>query len=206
VAYKNRHRPAVWSIRSIQPRERPAVRRLVQLYLYDLGGERWRVEADGTFAPASWHQGFWARRGKHHFVIRVDGRLAGFALVGDRAHFAGEGVHEIVEFFILRRYRRRGVGTRAARWLFARFSGRWEVAELVWNVAAQRFWRRVIGRCAAGAVVERRRRHDDLSFVVQHFEVSGRAGGRATPGRSPTSPAPRPSGSRRRSTRTPPGR
>ena len=188
------------TIRPIRPGERAAVRRLVQLYLYDLGGDRWRVEADGSFAPASWHKRFWAKRGKHHFVIRVDGRLAGFALVGDRAGFAGEGVREISEFFVLRKYRRRRVGARAARLLFTRFPGRWEVAELVWNVTAQRFWRRLIARCAAGDVVERRRRNGDLSFFVQNFEVSGRAGGRAALTRSPTSPGPRPSGSRRRST------
>jgi predicted acetyltransferase len=155
-----------------------AVRRLVQLYLYDLGGDRWGVEPDGTFGSPAWHKRFWARHGRHHFVIRVDGRLAGFALVTDRAHFAGDGVREISEFFVLHKYRRRGVGTRAARMLFARFPGRWEVAELVWNVAAQRFWRRVIGRCAVGGVVERRRRHGDLSFFVQHFVTTKLQGSR----------------------------
>ena len=189
----------------MRPGERPAVGRLVELYLYDLGGDRWRVEADGTFAEAAWLKRFWARRGRHHFVIRVDGRLAGFALVSDRAEFAGDGVREIAEFFVLRRYRRRGVGTRVAETLFARYPGRWEVGELVWNVPAQHFWRPLIARCAAGEIVERRRRHGDLTFVVQHFEISGRAGGRAARGRSPTSPGPRPSGSRRRSSRRRPG-
>jgi predicted acetyltransferase len=173
---KGRHMPR-WSIRPIRPGERPAVRRLVQLYLYDLGGDRWRVAADGTFAPASWHRRFWTRRGTHHFVIRVDGRLAGFALVKDRAQFAGDGVREIGEFFVLRGYRRHGLGTRAAEALFARFPGRWEVAEIVWNTAARRFWRRVIARCASGKVRERRRRHADLDFFVQNFEVRGRRRG-----------------------------
>ena len=108
----------------------------------------------------------------------MGGRLAGFALVKDRADFAGAGVREINEFFVLRKYRRRGVGTRAAEALFALFAGRWEVAELVWNVAAQRFWRRVIVRCAAGEIVERRRRHGDLSFFVQHFATTGAGGSR----------------------------
>ena len=112
------------------------------------------------------------RRGKHHFVIRVGGRLAGFALVSNRSHYAGTGVREISEFFVLRKYRRRGVGTHAARMLFERFPGRWELAELTWNVAARRFWRRLIKRCAVGGVVERRRRHGDLNFFLQHFETT----------------------------------
>jgi len=149
----------------------PLVRRLIQLYIYDLGGDRWGVEADGTFGSPGWHRRFWRRDHGHHFVVRLDGRPAGFALVRERAHFAGAGVREISEFFVLRKYRRRGVGTRAARALFARFPGRWEVAVLTWN-PAQRFWRGVIRRVALGRVSASRRHHGDLTFVVWHFDAT----------------------------------
>ncbi len=153
------------------------MRHLVQLYIYDLGGDRWTTEADGSYAPASWHRRFWRRRGAHHFVVRVGGRPAGFALVRERAHFTGAGVREVSEFFVMRKYRRRGVGTRVARALFARFPGRWEVAVLTWN-PARRFWRGVIRRVATGRVVASRRRHDDLVFVVWHFDTIREARGR----------------------------
>jgi predicted acetyltransferase len=162
-----------FSLRPIRAGEVVAIRSLVQLYIYDLGGAYWDVEPNGAFAPAAWHRRFWARRrGRTLFVIRVRGRLAGFVLVKDRAQFAGAGTHEISEFFVLRKYRRRGVGTRAALDVFARFPGRWELAELTWNVAAQRFWRRLIRRVAADGYTERRRRHGDLTTVVQHFETA----------------------------------
>ena len=148
------------------------MRRLVQLYIYDLGGDRWDVAPDGRFGSGAWHRRFWTRRSRHHFVIQVDGRLAGFALVRERAHFAGDGVQEISEFFVLKKYRRRGLGRYAARWLFARFPGEWEVAELVWNRTAQRFWRTVIAQAAHGTVTERRVRDDDLTFVVQRFRTA----------------------------------
>ena len=148
------------------------MRRLVQLYIYDLGGDRWDVQADGTFGSPAWHRRFWTRRTRHHFVIHLDGRLAGFALVRDHAHFAGDSVREISEFFVLKKYRRGGVGRYAARWLFARYPGEWEVAELLWNVPAQRFWRNVIAQAAHGTVTERRVRDDDLTFVVQRFRTA----------------------------------
>jgi predicted acetyltransferase len=159
------------SLRRLRRTEAAAVRRLVQLYIYDLGGDRWGVGADGSFGSRAWHRRFWMRRERHHFVIRVAGRLAGFALVRERAEFAGASAREISEFFVLRAYRGRGVGTRVARALLARFPGRWEIAELTWNVRARRFWRRVIRRCAVGRVEERRHRHGDLAFFVQHFET-----------------------------------
>ena len=161
------------TVRRVRSADAPALRQLIQLYLYDLAGDRWPVRRDGTFFSPGWHRRFWSPRERHRFVLRTGGELAGFALVRDRAQFAGVSAREISEFFVLRKYRRRGVGTRAARALFARFPGRWEVAELAWNIAAQRFWRRVIRRCARGAVVERRHRHGDLRFVVQEFETAG---------------------------------
>jgi predicted acetyltransferase len=147
----------------------------VQLYIYDIGGDRWDVDTVGRFGSRAWHRRFWTPRGRRHFVVLVSGRLAGFALVRERAHFAGAGVREISEFFVLRKYRRRGVGTRAARTLFARFPGRWEVAEVAWNVAAQRFWRQAIRACAVDGVAEGRHRDSDLDFVVQRFTTRRRA-------------------------------
>ena len=162
------------TLRRLRRADVPLVRRLIQLYMYDLGGERWDVEPDGTFAPPAWHRAFWRRRGSQHYVVRVRGRPAGFALVREPAHFAGPGVREIAEFFVLRQYRRRGVGTHVARDLLARSAGRWEIAVLTWN-PARRFWRRVIRELAAGRPVARRRRHGDLPFVVWHFETMPRS-------------------------------
>jgi len=161
-------------LRAIRRNDLATVRRLVQLYIYDLGGDRWDVESDGTFGSRAWHRRFWTRRGRHHFIILVGTKAAGFALVRDRAHFAGVGVREISEFFVLRKYRRAGVGSYAAHTVFARFPGRWEVAELTWNLGARRFWHRLIQRCAVGRVIERRRRDGDLGFFVQHFTTRRR--------------------------------
>lgn len=148
------------------------MRRLVQLYIYDLGGEYWDVEPDGAFGSPGWHRRFWSRRGRQLFVMRVRGRLAGFVLVSARPRFAGPDTRVIAEFFVLRKYRRRGVGSRAALDVLTRFPGRWELSELDWNVAAQKFWRSIIRRVAVDGFTEARRRDGDLVNVVQHFETS----------------------------------
>jgi predicted acetyltransferase len=144
----------------------------VQLYIYDLGGARWDVEPNGAFAPAAWHRQFWNGRGRQLFVLRVAGRLAGFVLVRERAQFAGAAAREIAEFFVLRKYRRRGVGTKAALDVLTRYPGHWELSELSWNVAAQRFWRGIIRRVAVDGYTERRRRQREHTNVVQHFETA----------------------------------
>jgi predicted acetyltransferase len=133
------------------PEDQARLVALFELYAYDfseiLGLD---VGDDGRFrVPVL--DAYWTDPRRHPFLIRVEERLAGFALVQRRSRLTGdEAVHDVAEFFVMRRYRRHGVGERAARWLFGRFRGRWEVRQKPENEAATAFWRRVIGRYSGG--------------------------------------------------------
>jgi predicted acetyltransferase len=162
------------TLRRVGRRDVPIVRRLVQLYIYDLVGQRWGVERDGTYAPPAWHRQFWRRDGRYHFVVRVGGRPAGFALVRELPALGGVPAREMAEFFVLRPYRRRGIGTRVARALFTRFPGRWELSVLTWNVTARPFWRRLIRRVAVGRIATHARLKGELTSTVWHFETGTR--------------------------------
>jgi predicted acetyltransferase len=87
----------------------------------------------------------------HIYLIRVAGHWAGFAWVAFGGYSDPDAHHFLMdEFFVLRRYRRRGVGEWAAVWLFNQYPGTWEVGEIPENVEAQQFWRTVIDRYADG--------------------------------------------------------
>ena len=88
---------------------------------------------------------YWTEEGRYAYFVRVDGKLAGFALV--RALESSElGVlYSMSEFFLVRKFRRQGIGSRVAKLLFDMFPGRWEVSQEAGNKAAQEFWKRVIG-------------------------------------------------------------
>jgi len=128
-----------------QPTDWERLMALFELYVYDFSelvdidvadDGRFRTPPlDGYFTDARWHA----------FFIRVDGNLAGFALVQQRSRLTGdESVTDMAEFFVLRKYRRQRVGERAARWLFARFPGRWEIRQKPNNQDATTFWRRIL--------------------------------------------------------------
>lgn len=152
------------------PEERLVVERLLQLYEYD-ASEFYGADlgADALYRvmdPAA----LW-RPGYHVFLVTVDGRLAGFAFVTRHASYLGEGETWLIdEFFVMRKYRRRGVGERVARDLFDRFPGRWEVAQLAINLPAQAFWRTVIGRYTRGDFRETDVATDRWRGPVQAFE------------------------------------
>jgi predicted acetyltransferase len=117
---------------------KPVIARLLELYQYDFTEfEDADVDEHGLFGPGSLDR-YWAEVDRHPFLLRVDGKWAGFALVR-----AGDP-HDMAEFFVMRRYRREGIGTEFARTLFARFPGRWQVREIQRNEPAQAFWRRAI--------------------------------------------------------------
>jgi len=70
---------------------------------------------------------------------------------------------------------RRGVGERAAAWLFERFRGPWEVRQRRENQAATAFWRRAIGRYAGGRFEELELDDERWRGPVQRFDSTRRA-------------------------------
>jgi predicted acetyltransferase len=67
------------------------------------------------------------------------------------------------EFFVMRKYRRGGVGREAARLVFALFPGAWQVRQLHGNDAATAFWRAVVPNGYEEAVTE--------EGLVQRFAI-----------------------------------
>jgi len=143
---------------------------LMELYVYEFSDISDRdLGPDGRFGYRHL-EAYWQEPGRYPFLLRVDGALAGFALVLERGIVdPGEPGHLVAEFFVLRAYRKRGVGEAAAVHLFRKFPGRWWIAEHEANTPAQAFWRRVIGRYTGGSYREERRDLDGELALVQTF-------------------------------------
>ena len=146
------------------------VARLMELYLYDfseLGGPA--ISANGQYGYP-YLEAYWHEAGRYPFLIRVDGRLAGFALAVERGLLVpGEVGREMTEFFVLRFYRRQGVGREAARQVFARFPGPWWIGELETNAPAITFWRSIIANLTEQKYEEWHLIRDGREAIEQHF-------------------------------------
>jgi predicted acetyltransferase len=137
--------------------EAPALARLMQLYLHDFSafapfdspyGE---LGGDGLFAYP--HLGaYWSVPRREPLLVRVSGRLAGFVLVNDWSASGLPVDFAIAEFFIARKFRRRGIGTKAARQVIGAREGQWEVAVLAVNGPALTFWRRALPAVHSGTI------------------------------------------------------
>jgi predicted acetyltransferase len=89
------------------------------------------------------------------FLIRCGARIAGFALATRGSPVTDDPEDlDVAEFFVLRRYRRAGVGRRAAFLLWDRLPGRWIVRVFEANRAGLPFWREIIRDYTKGEFAE----------------------------------------------------
>lgn len=137
----------------IPEHDKLVLRNLLNLYLYDLSEfQDTDVNNHGFFEYRRLDQYCYDDR-CHSFYIRVDGRVAGFALIRQEA-VGNQRRSVISEFFVMRKYRRTGIGAEAARQLFETFPGSWEVSEIPDNAPSRVFWRTVIHAATSGTYAE----------------------------------------------------
>jgi predicted acetyltransferase len=120
------------------------LRHLLELCLYDYSEFNGNQVNDHGLFGYPYRDYYWTEPGRHPFLVQVDGRFAGFVLVSQLEQDADKPLWQMAEFFILRKYRRQGIGQEVAYRVFGRFEGRWEVTQEKGNLPAQRFWQRVM--------------------------------------------------------------
>jgi len=125
------------------------IKNLVPYYVYDMSEYmKWDCNPEGKWDGCDELPEYWERADHHPYLTRVGGHVAGFALVRP---FPGEpGRTEIAEFFVARKFKRRGIGRESAFHLFDSFPGRWLVRVLEGNTGAKGFWDRVVREYTSG--------------------------------------------------------
>jgi predicted acetyltransferase len=146
---------------------------LLELYIHDLSAAFPNIAlgADGRFGyrrlPLYWSE----PERRFPFVIRCDGRVAGFALATRGSPATDDpSVFDVAEFFVIRRYRRSGVGRQAAVLLWNRLRGKWIVRVSEGVPGALPFWSSVIAEFTGGAATESTRLENAQAWHVFAFE------------------------------------
>ena len=147
------------TLTAVPESQRQIITNLMQLYKYDfsefaeVGSRYGEVGPDGRFIYEGL-ESYWREDGWFALTVEADSRLAGFVLVNQWSALNRVLDHSVAEFFVLRKYRRIGVGSRAAKVLFERWPGRWEVSVARYNKPALLFWRKAIRGAVDGHVEE----------------------------------------------------
>ena len=147
--------------------DKTAIENLMQFYIYDFTEFiKYDVEANGLFAPYPHLEDYWrGENNKFPYLIKKDDKYVGFVLVRlieseERSYFS------IAEFFVMKKYRRLGIGRAIAVQLFDLHNGQWEVYQKDSNKPAQLFWKNVIKEYTKG----RFKQHSEDGKQIQNFE------------------------------------
>lgn len=159
------------AIEKIEYERKSVLRNLLELYKYDFTEyDPEDVNENGLY-EYMYLDHYWTEEGRHPYFIRVNGKLAGFALVRELGtDDRNRTIYEMAEFFVMKKYRQQKVGHHAATALFNRFSGSWRVAQLEDNRPAQAFWNKTIGAYTKGTYQTVREEQWDgpiLTFVTE---------------------------------------
>lgn len=162
-------------VRKVAAGETDAFAGLYAFYVYDFTEFTDEdVDANGRFLDEERLRKYLTDARHTSYLFRVENQLAGLAVVriADAVDGSGE-VTDMEQFFVMRKYRRHGVGEAAARWLFDRYPGRWQIRERHDNLPAQAFWRRIIGRYTGGNFHELSIEQSPTGGPVQFFKTRG---------------------------------
>lgn len=125
--------------------QEPVLANLIELYAHDFSEfSDLKIGADGRFGYEPLPL-YWRESNRFPFLVRANGDLAGFVLVQQGSQVSGAAeIWDVAEFFVLRGYRRHGVGVRVAHDVWRMFTGRWEVRVTENNSVARTFWQRAV--------------------------------------------------------------
>jgi predicted acetyltransferase len=156
--------------------DKPVIQRLMEIFSHDHSEfDHSDVNEHGLY-EYEYTDAYWVEPERHPFLIRVDGKIAGFALVRKLGEQGGLDSHSVAEFFIMRKFRRAGAGGKAARLLFDSFPGRWRVCQVPDNAPAHSFWGKVIGNYTQDHFRDYYEDDDRWVGSVQEFITPGLAG------------------------------
>lgn len=131
--------------------EKSILSQLIELYEYDFSEFNDRdVNPFGRYGY-KYLDHYWTDEGRHPYFVIVNEQYAGFVLINSYCYLQSSAdAKAVAEFFIMRKYRGKGIGKAVAIRIFDRFPGEWEVLQHGNNEPSKVFWSKVISEYTNG--------------------------------------------------------
>ncbi|QWG32542.1 GNAT family N-acetyltransferase [Bacillus mycoides] len=161
----------VVALQRVQESEKEILRNLYALYLHDLSKftVNIKIGADGFFEYEDLHM-LWKNDGITPCFIKMDHSIVGFLLLLERPFLKKENDFGINDIFILNQYKGKGIGKQIIENLLEEKRGQYFVIELIKNVPAVTFWKKVYRELNI-KFDERKQLIDGEECLVQTFKI-----------------------------------
>lgn len=132
-------------VRKVELNKIDALNNLYQLYQYDFSEiNSDDVNSSGLYVEDFDLDIFFSDPDKCAYFILVNDSLAGFVLMNKYPYLLPDKVNSIAEFFVMRKYRKNGIGMFAANYIFDLYPGRMILEVRRTNLKACNFWKKVV--------------------------------------------------------------
>lgn len=144
---------------------------LMALYLHDLSeyADDLKVNGVGKFVYEGLEFYFKTEELKPFFIYAQD-EIAGFILLNSGRYVPMIIDYSVHEFFILKSFRKKGIGSMAIKRIFDMYKGKYKIVQLAKNELAISFWRNLY-KTSNISYSEMQEKSDGLHCVMQIFDV-----------------------------------
>ncbi len=146
--------------------DKQIIQNLARFYIYDLSEFQGRKCPDNGLFEDEDYTRYWTKAGHFPFLVKCQNELAGFVFVEEGGSSPDIDFH-MAEFFIVRKFRGKGVARIVAKEIFQRFSGNWEVMAISHNYLAIKFWENTISEYVQGRFTKSSEFHDTEMEVIR---------------------------------------
>jgi predicted acetyltransferase len=155
--------------------QKPLLANLLELYTYDFTEScDFDVGDDGLYGY-KYLPLYWVELTRFPYIIHVNQKIAGFILLQKGSPISDNTmVWDISEFFVMKKYKRHGVGTIAALKIWEQFQGPWQVRVLVRNHIACLFWLQTIKKFISISPVKTELTIKGEDWIIYSFESNDR--------------------------------
>jgi ribosomal-protein-alanine N-acetyltransferase len=146
----------------------PIIQNMGRFYVYDMSEYManqagWEIPKDGLYECKDFKK-YWQAESTFPFLIRYKAELAGFVIIDTKG--SDEQIDfNMAQFFILRKFKNKGLGQFIACHCFDKFKGTWEVMVMPGNHGAYQFWKSVITKYTHVNFIE-------YTLNIKHFNDS----------------------------------
>ena len=127
-------------IELVKKEEKDILRNLLEKYHYEHSQyDKRDVNMLGNFGY-DYLDNYWTEKNRFPYFIKVSNKLAGFIMVNDYNETKLDTNYTVSEFFIMYKYRRKGIGKYAVKHILEKHKGKWQLSFHPNNEGSKKFW------------------------------------------------------------------
>lgn len=155
------------TLSQISEDEKHILQNLYSLYLHDLSAftDGLDISSDGSFIYDSFEL-IWEKEGLTPYFLKSDENIVGFLLLLERPFLKKEYDYSINDFFLLKKYRGKGVSKTFIKELFEQKKGKYFLIVLEKNCIAISFWRRALSELNISFEEEKRMIDEEECLII----------------------------------------